>query len=358
MISVPFINDFWQFRMNRLSSSIDEERLTRLSEDYWQSLRQDKHIISSGNLEFEIHTFDKGLVFTDAFVDLAILPEPYMHKFRLLAGHSGVRTALADAGFRKVIAVIPGNIRDLTRDELAGLCQETAGWLDAAGGLYISPFSQSADIFRNWKKGVYTGGATVGEHNSLFALERLMADRRSLMIETCNALMASAVKGDLVSKNASIQVAGAGLWAESIAVSLGLNGFKVEQVHDQTTELRAEVIILADAGVRIGGKEATSFKDRIIIELFPDQIDPSADKLLSANNRLVVPSIAAAAAEELVEKWLLTGEQVDTWEHYLHMTMNELVESYRSLQKKRGISDVEALLLLAMERLEKCLFGD
>jgi hypothetical protein len=349
--NIPFINDFWQYRMNRLIAEVDEAEYVDICKHYWNAQRQDKRQLSAGEMLFEVHTFDKGLKYHNAFIDLAITQDPFLHKYRLLSGHAGLRTALAGGEFRKVLGVIPGNFRDLSREEIDQLCKRIVDWFESANQLYASPFSTIADILRNWLKGVYSGIPNSG-HPSLFAVEHLLSDRRSLIIETANAVLTSLVKRNIVSSDSSVAVLGAGLWAESISVTLGLNGFQSRQFFDSDLSNRAEVTILADVGVRVKENNAEMLRDTVLIEMLPEQIDPSADEALRQNGVLVVPDLVTASAEEMVEKWLLGGEGVDTWQHCLGLMMDELLTGIDELASKHNLCNPDAALLLAVDRLK------
>jgi len=356
MQQVPFINDHWQFRLNRKAESSEDQSIKSLCNDFWRAQRQDERRLLVGDLELELHTFEKGLRHSDACIDLTIAPQPYMHKFRLLAGHAALRAAIATTHHRKVISVLPGNIRDLSRDQLGSMCERLVQWLDSVDRLYMSPFSPSADIFRNWLKGVYTGGTPAGDRPSLFALERILADRRSLIIETANALVAAVISLGLLDSSAAISVHGAGLYAESVAVTLGINGYKARQIIGGKLDTEAELLLLVDSGLKISRETDTSLTDKIIFELGPDQIDPSADRALKDCNAIVINDLICGCSEDMVEKWLLAGSAVDSWQHYIQLEYKDLLDKYLNLIRDQKLNHADAALTLALDNLKTTLF--
>lgn len=355
MSSLPFISDNWQFRCNRYTSTLAAgDPLSEVNAALWRSFKEEHRSIlledDGDTAEVEVFSVQQGPTSAEAFYDWQPSSGTYNHVQRLLAAHASLRCAISQTEADRVIGVANVNVRELSPDQLNSMCSQIVAWWDINERTFASPFSRLAGIMRNWLDGVY-GDAPGGEHPSLDALREIDFDDRAILIQSAKSTLSVLRESEVVDKNAPVLVIGEGLWAESVAVELELDGVQCRRTVDVNAGADADVLFLLHTQNCINADAARSLRGSAVVEMVPDQINPEADAILAERSIVVVPDLLANCATEIVEDWWIGGKRVPTWERALAMKFVQMWDDLSAVRSKEKLTWHDAAVHLALQRL-------
>lgn len=355
MSTLPFISDNWQFRCNRYASTLGhDDPLGETNSALWRSFKEEHRqlLLQDGEdcAEADVFSVQQGPTRQETFYDWQPSTGSYNHVQRLLAAHASLRCAIAATEADRVIGAANVNIRELSPAQMSSLCGQIVDWWDASERTFASPFCRLAGIMRNWLDGVY-GDAQVGEHASLDALRELTFDERAILIQSAKSLIEVLRQKDVVEETAPVLVVGEGLWAESVAVELELDGLQCRRSIDVNAGADTDILFLLHTQNCVDEKAARSLRGRAIVEMVPDQVNPEADRTLTEHGITVVPDLLTSCANEIVEDWWIGGKRVPTWERALTMKFGQVWDDIEAVRRDDKLTWHDAAVSLALRRL-------
>lgn len=192
------------------------------------------------------------------------------------------------------------NIKDISSREMFDLVRSVLLWCVDQGGKYISPYCENSGVVKNWLNGEY-GQANVEFCAPTIAVNKIPFTRNDFILAQAVVLVKILLKNH-TENNSEVCVVGFGNLTYQLSELLLAQGIKCLSCVD-IHECQGDVILLLSMPNCINIPVAEKIKNKILVELLPEQIDPDADQMLFENGNLVLPEFLCDVSLSLLEKF-------------------------------------------------------
>lgn len=172
---------------------------------------------------------------------------------------------------------------------------------------YISPYCENSAIVRNWLNGEY-GEANVEFCAPTIAVNKIPFTRTDFLIDQSLALVKILLDG-YADDTGEVCVVGFGSLTYKLSEALLARGIKCNACVD-VKECSGDVVLLCSMPNCINEEIAVEIKDKILVEVMPEQVDPNADHLLINNGNRVLPEFINDVSFALLEKFWERREEL------------------------------------------------